>query len=114
MHKAIMENQPIGIIRLSELLNFPQHKVRYSLRILEQEGLTHLVLREVQQFGQADDADRLVLHDRLEHRHMTLEQRDLGLNLAGERTPAGHGLPPLHNVTWSVITWPSLKRSTLR
>lgn len=39
MLKAIMENQPIGIIRLSELLNFPQHKVRYSLRILEQEGL---------------------------------------------------------------------------
>ena len=39
MLKAIMENQPIGIIRLAELLNFPQHKVRYSLRILEQEGL---------------------------------------------------------------------------
>jgi len=39
MLKAIMENQPIGIIRLSELLIFPQHKVRYSLRILEQEGL---------------------------------------------------------------------------
>jgi predicted transcriptional regulator len=39
MLKAIMENQPIGIIRLSELLDFPQHKVRYSLRILEQEGL---------------------------------------------------------------------------
>ncbi len=37
--KAIMETHPIGIIRLSELLNFPQHKVRYSLRILEQEGL---------------------------------------------------------------------------
>ncbi len=39
MLKAIMENQPIGIIRLSELLDHPQHKVRYSLRILEQEGL---------------------------------------------------------------------------
>ena len=39
MMKAIMENQPIGIIRLSELLNYPQHKVRYSLRILEQESL---------------------------------------------------------------------------
>ena len=39
MLKAIVENQPIGIIRLSELLNYPQHKVRYSLRILEQEGL---------------------------------------------------------------------------
>ncbi len=39
MLKAIMENEPIGIIRLSELLAYPQHKVRYSLRILEQEGL---------------------------------------------------------------------------
>jgi len=37
--KAIMENQPIGIIKLSEMLDYPQHKVRYSLRILEQEGL---------------------------------------------------------------------------
>lgn len=36
---AIKKNEPIGIIRLSELLEFPQHKVRYSLRILEQEGL---------------------------------------------------------------------------
>jgi predicted transcriptional regulator len=39
MLKAIIENQPIGIIRLSELLGVAQHKVRYSLRILEQEGL---------------------------------------------------------------------------
>jgi predicted transcriptional regulator len=39
MLKAIKENQPIGIIRLSEMMNVPQHKVRYSLRILEQEGL---------------------------------------------------------------------------
>ena len=39
MLKAIQENQPIGIIRLSEMMSVPQHKVRYSLRILEQEGL---------------------------------------------------------------------------
>ncbi len=35
----ILEKQPIGIIRLSELTNTPHHKVRYSLRILEKEGL---------------------------------------------------------------------------
>ena len=35
----IVKNEPIGIIRLSNLSKFPQHKVRYSLRILEQEGL---------------------------------------------------------------------------
>lgn len=39
MLKVIIENQPIGIIKLSYLSKFPQHKVRYSLRILEQEGL---------------------------------------------------------------------------
>ncbi len=36
---AIKKSEPIGIIRLSEMMNCPQHKVRYSLRILEQEGL---------------------------------------------------------------------------
>lgn len=39
MLKTITENEPIGIIRLAEMLDYPQHKVRYSLRILEQEGL---------------------------------------------------------------------------
>ena len=39
MLKIILNNEPIGIIKLSNLSNFPQHKVRYSLRILEQEGL---------------------------------------------------------------------------
>lgn len=37
--KSIIEHEPIGIIRLSEKLNVPQHKVRYSLRMLEHEGL---------------------------------------------------------------------------
>ena len=39
MLKATKENQPIGIIRLSEILGIPKHKVRYSLRLLENEGL---------------------------------------------------------------------------
>ncbi|OPY34493.1 MAG: hypothetical protein A4E32_00222 [Methanomassiliicoccales archaeon PtaU1.Bin124] len=39
MLNTIVAHEPIGIIRLSELLGIPQHKVRYSLRILEQEGL---------------------------------------------------------------------------
>ena len=39
MLNVIINNEPIGIIKLSNLSNFPQHKVRYSLRILEQEGL---------------------------------------------------------------------------
>lgn len=39
MLKVTKEHQPIGIIRLSEILGTPKHKVRYSLRLLEQEGL---------------------------------------------------------------------------
>jgi len=39
MLKVKKEHQPIGIIRLSEILGIPKHKVRYSLRLLEQEGL---------------------------------------------------------------------------
>ncbi len=37
--KTLHENQPLGIIKLSELTGYPQHMVRYSLRILEQDGL---------------------------------------------------------------------------
>jgi predicted transcriptional regulator len=39
MLKLINEHKPIGIIKLSNLSKHPQHKVRYSLRMLEQEGL---------------------------------------------------------------------------
>ena len=37
--KKVQEHQPMGIIKLSELTGYPQHMVRYSLRILEQDGL---------------------------------------------------------------------------
>ena len=37
--KTLEKNQPMGIIKLSELTGYPQHMVRYSLRILEQDGL---------------------------------------------------------------------------
>ncbi|NLZ29751.1 MAG: hypothetical protein GX885_03235 [Methanomicrobiales archaeon] len=36
--RAVVEYQPIGIMRLSDILDLPYHRVRYSLRILEQEG----------------------------------------------------------------------------
>ena len=37
--KTLQDKQPMGIIKLSELTKYPQHMVRYSLRILEQDGL---------------------------------------------------------------------------
>ncbi|KUG21206.1 MAG: hypothetical protein KO206_05605 [Methanomicrobiaceae archaeon] len=35
---AVVEHQPIGIMKLSEILHLPHHRIRYSLRILEQDG----------------------------------------------------------------------------
>jgi len=37
--KTLKEHEPIGIIKISEITKYPQHMVRYSLRILEQDGL---------------------------------------------------------------------------
>lgn len=37
--KLILANEPVGILRLSELSGMPQHKVRYSLRVLEQKNI---------------------------------------------------------------------------
>ncbi len=37
--KCVVENEPIGILKLAEVAKIPSHKVRYSLRILEHEGL---------------------------------------------------------------------------
>jgi len=36
---AVIQHGPIGIVRLSEKTTLPQHKVRYSLRMLQQDGL---------------------------------------------------------------------------
>jgi len=37
--KTVRINQPIGLIRLSEMTGIPKHKVRYSLKLLEKEGI---------------------------------------------------------------------------
>jgi predicted transcriptional regulator len=37
--KKVMESGPIGIMRLSLETGIPDHLVRYSLRVLEQQGL---------------------------------------------------------------------------
>jgi predicted transcriptional regulator len=36
---AVVEHDPIGILRLAEETDVPEHKVRYSLRMLENDGL---------------------------------------------------------------------------
>ncbi len=35
----VEEEQPVGITKLSSMLNLPEHKVRYSLRMLQKEGV---------------------------------------------------------------------------
>ncbi len=35
---VVVESGPIGIIKLAELLKLPQHRIRYSLRVLEMNG----------------------------------------------------------------------------
>ena len=37
--RLVVEKEPIGIIKLSEASNVPQHKIRYSLRVLEHKGM---------------------------------------------------------------------------
>ncbi len=37
--RQVVKNEPIGILKLAEETKIPSHKVRYSLRVLEQEGL---------------------------------------------------------------------------
>lgn len=36
--RTVVAHQPIGIMKLSEILEMPPHRIRYSLRVLEQEG----------------------------------------------------------------------------
>lgn len=37
--KKVMDSGPIGIMKLSSETGIPEHLVRYSLRVLEQQGL---------------------------------------------------------------------------
>ncbi len=37
--EKVKKDQPIGIFKLAEIIKMPKHKVRYSLRILEQSGI---------------------------------------------------------------------------
>ena len=33
--RTVRDNQPVGLIRLSEMTGIPKHRVRYSLKIME-------------------------------------------------------------------------------
>ena len=37
--RMVIENEPIGIVKMSNETGYPHHKVRYSLRVLEEGNL---------------------------------------------------------------------------
>jgi len=37
--RIVIESEPIGIVKMSNKTGYPHHKVRYSLRVLEEETL---------------------------------------------------------------------------
>jgi predicted transcriptional regulator len=37
--RMVIGNEPIGIVKMSSETGYPHHKVRYSLRVLEEENL---------------------------------------------------------------------------
>ncbi|WP_273837228.1 hypothetical protein [Halococcus sp. PRR34] len=37
--RMVLENEPIGIVRMSNETGHPHHKIRYSLRVLEEASL---------------------------------------------------------------------------
>ena len=37
--QVVIDEAPIGIVQLAERTDIPEHKVRYSLRMLENDGL---------------------------------------------------------------------------
>ncbi|MDS0257487.1 transcriptional regulator [Thermoplasmatales archaeon AK] len=37
--QTLLKEQPVGIIKISHETGMPEHKIRYSLRVLEKEGL---------------------------------------------------------------------------
>jgi predicted transcriptional regulator len=59
--QMVIENEPIGIVKMSNETGYPHHKVRYSLRVLEEENLIEpssqgaITTEDTQQF--VDDLD---------------------------------------------------------
>ncbi|WP_026190409.1 hypothetical protein [Halomicrobium katesii] len=70
--RMVIENEPIGIVKMSNETGYPHHKVRYSLRVLEEENLiepsSQGAITTEQTSGFVDDLDEKVdeIIDKLE------------------------------------------------
>ena len=78
--RLVMRQEPIGIVQLAEELSIPDHKVRYSLRVLEEEGLIEPTDRGA---TTAEDLGGYV--DRANGRIDDLRERVVGLGAGAER-----------------------------
>lgn len=53
--KTVVANEPIGIVKTANELGYPHHKVRYSLRILEEANLIKPTTQGAVTTDQAED-----------------------------------------------------------
>ncbi len=64
--RMVIESEPIGIVKMSNETGYPHHKVRYSLRVLEEENLIEpssqgaITTEETEEF--VEDLDEKVDH----------------------------------------------------
>lgn len=59
--RVVVDRGPIGIVRIAEVTDRPEHKVRYSLRMLENDGLIEPTPQGA--VPAADIDERLAGHD---------------------------------------------------
>lgn len=78
--RLVIRNEPIGIVQLADELSIPDHKVRYSLRVLEEEGLIEPTDR-----GATTTADLRAYVDGANDRIDGLRERVAGLAIGRER-----------------------------
>jgi len=69
--RMVNENEPIGIVKMSNETGYPHHKIRYSLRVLEEEELIKpssqgaISTEDTQNFLEELDEKLDVMSDRL-------------------------------------------------
>lgn len=79
----VMENEPIGIVRTSDMLDYPHHKVRYTFRVLEEEEL----IESTPQGAITTERTHEVIGD-LNERLTDLERTLSSMTDTGEKPPA--------------------------
>ncbi len=76
--KKVMDSGPIGIMKLSLETGIPQHLVRYSLRVLEQQGLIAPSTQGAVATKSAGEAYSQLKSELEEIKEMTLEIKRTG------------------------------------